>query len=238
MGTTPGGGFPKPKPKPDKDDDGGGGGGEFCDPVLGRENPETGVFCDQVSCWRDVGTNISGTLEDPAVYVSLAFGGWASGLFETSFWGAATACIGNPVCRAVTGMAGGAGAVSQTDYYVTANGQAIPSTGYRYSAGSGFNNAMANGSLPARSEGTYFTFQYYVEKAVAKSSLQMPYLPEKAVSFNTLQIIDDIHVPNGMYGASSILEPLAVDFPQFGAGGATQVITYSPIQINAWWWLK
>ncbi len=89
--------------------------GDVCDPVLGCENPDAGVFCDQFSCWRDVATDISGTYQDPAVYISVAFGGWASGLFETSVWGAATACVSNVVCRLLTGMAGGAGAdISQT----------------------------------------------------------------------------------------------------------------------------
>ena len=44
------------------------------------------------------------------------------------------------------------------------------------------------------------------------------------VSFNTLQIIDDIGVPYG-------LEPITQDFPQFGSGGATQVITHSKIDL-------
>jgi RHS repeat-associated protein len=89
--------------------------GDVCDPILGCENPDTGVFCDKVSCWRDVTPDISGTLEDPAVYISIAFGGWASGLFSTTFWGAATACAANAVCALITGMAGGAGAdISQT----------------------------------------------------------------------------------------------------------------------------
>jgi hypothetical protein len=85
---------------------------EFCDSVLGCENPDAGIFCDQFSCWFDGATNISGTYQDPAVYISLAFGGWGSGLFSTSFWGAATACIGNVVCTSLTGMAGGAGAAN------------------------------------------------------------------------------------------------------------------------------
>lgn len=39
------------------------------------------------------------------------------------------------------------------------NGQVIPSTGYRYSAGGGFDTAIANSTLPARPDGTYFTFE-------------------------------------------------------------------------------
>jgi len=51
-------------------DDGDGGGGDFCDPVLGCENPDTGVFCDQNRCWKDGATDVGGTWQDPAVYIS------------------------------------------------------------------------------------------------------------------------------------------------------------------------
>jgi hypothetical protein len=75
-----------------------------------KEKPEGGYYCEpSYGCWKDGATDISGTWQDPAVYISLAVGGWASGLFETSFWGTATACIGNIVCRWVTGMTGGVG---------------------------------------------------------------------------------------------------------------------------------
>ena len=53
------------------------------------------------------------------------------------------------------------------------------------------------------------------------------------VSFDTLQIIDDISVPYGIWGKASYLEPITRDFPQFGSGGATQVITHSRIKIKA-----
>jgi hypothetical protein len=69
--------------------------------------------CDDpaVGCVTDVG----GTWQDPAVYISLAFGGWASGLFSTAFWGSATACVANVVCRWVTGAVGGIGGAGTQD---------------------------------------------------------------------------------------------------------------------------
>jgi hypothetical protein len=68
------------------------------------------VYCAESGCYFDGVTDVSGTWEDPAVYLSFTFGGWASGLFSTTFWGAATACIGNGICASLTGMVGGAGA--------------------------------------------------------------------------------------------------------------------------------
>jgi RHS repeat-associated protein len=63
--------------------------------------------------WDEGGFNDNGEvskadlLHDPAVYVSLAFGGWATGLLETSFWGAATSCISSAICSTITGTAAG-----------------------------------------------------------------------------------------------------------------------------------
>jgi hypothetical protein len=47
--------------------------------ILSESNWEKGGFNDNGDARN------ADALHDPAVYVSLAFGGWASGLFETSF---------------------------------------------------------------------------------------------------------------------------------------------------------
>jgi len=154
-------------------------------------------------------------------------------------WKTAAVCATSSVCWTLTG-AGGAAAttLSHPDYYVTSDGDVIPSTGYRYSAGEKFLESIKNGFLSARPDGTYFTFENFSEQAAARSALQMPYTPQLGASFDTLQIINDIQIPHGMYGTSSILEPITTDFPGFGVGGATQAITFSSLHIDSWWWLK
>lgn len=118
------------------------------------------------------------------------------------------------------------------DFYVRPSGEVIPATGYRYSSGEQFVATVENGFLPARTEGTYFSFNRYNTSSLARDQLQLPYSPEYGVSFDTLPIIDDIHIPHGMWGEAEYLEPLARDFPGWGAGGGTQAITYSPIPVN------
>jgi RHS repeat-associated protein len=76
--------------------------------ILSEGNWDRGGYND------NGGVSKADPLHDPAVYISFVFGGWASGLSETSFWTGATACISNPICSTVTGMAGGAGAIEET----------------------------------------------------------------------------------------------------------------------------
>lgn len=122
-----GGVGPTPPIPPVNPSSGGGGGGGDPSPenILKNHSDKTWNELTQqeqdallaygcgTSCWAENqsgGFHNADALHDPAVYISAAFGGWASGLFETSFWGAAAACISNVVCRWATGMAGGAGA--------------------------------------------------------------------------------------------------------------------------------
>ena len=85
-------------------------------------------------------------------------------------------------------------------------------------------------TIPARADGTYFLFDNF--DAANPGALQVPHDASVKVSFDTLQIIDDIEVPHGDWGKASYLEPITQDFPEFGAGGATQVITHSEIKID------
>ena len=120
----------------------------------------------------------------------------------------------------------------KTDFYVTPNGEVVPSTGYRYiSESAPYLDDMTNSmSIPANADGTYFSFNNY--NVANPGALQVPHDASVKVSFNTLQIIDDISVPYGNWGKASYFEPITKDFPQFGPGGATQVITHSPINID------
>ena len=63
-----------------------------------------------------------------------------------------------------------------------------------------------------------------------KSELQIKYPPTHIGEFDTLQIIDDIHIPYGEWGTAKHLEPITKDFPRYGKGGATQAITNTPIK--------
>lgn len=85
-------------------------------------------------------------------------------------------------------------------------------------------------TIPANMDGTYFSFDNY--NVANPGALQVPHDASVKVSFDTLQIIDDISVPYGNWGKASYLEPVTKDFPEFGSGGAAQVITHSEIKID------
>ena len=120
----------------------------------------------------------------------------------------------------------------KTDFYVKPNGDVVPGTGYRYSArnSSVVENAK-KGTIMARSDGTYFSFDKYEDAIIAQGKLQIPYRPEYRIAFNTIDIVEDINIPYGQWGKASYLEPITKDYKKFGPGKATQAITYS--QINS-----
>lgn len=78
--------------------------------------------------------------------------------------------------------------------------------------------------IPANPNGTYITFDRFDMPAPGR--LQVPHDASIRGSFDILQIIDDIRVPNGKWGQASWLEPIAKDFPKYGPGGETLAITY------------
>ncbi len=65
-----------------------------------------------------------------------------------------------------------------------------------------------------------------------QEKLQVPHEAAVVGEFDTLHIIDDIHVPKGKWGEADWLEPVTKDFPQYGEGGATQAITYGNIKLD------
>jgi len=89
---------------------------------------------------------------------------------------------------------GGGGGQSgcKVDFYVTPSGEAIPSTGYRYiSENAPYLDDMTNSmSIPANADGTYFSFNNY--NVANPGALQVPHDASVKVSFNTLQIIDNV----------------------------------------------
>ena len=63
--------------------------------------------------------------------------------------------------------------------------------------------------------------------------LQVPHDASIRGSFDTLQIIDDIRIPKGVWGKASWLEPITKSYPEYGAGGATQAVTNQKIKLDS-----
>ena len=63
-------------------------------------------------------------------------------------------------------------------------------------------------------------------------ALQVPYDGCIRGTFDTLQIIDDLGIPNGKWGSVKHLEPLTQDYMRFAPRGATQAITNKSIQLD------
>lgn len=119
----------------------------------------------------------------------------------------------------------------KTGFYVTADGVAIPATGYRAIGGPAVERAVA-GDLMSQSGPTYISFNNLSELTgtEAKSVLQLKYEPSHFATFNTLQLVSDLKIPGGRWNASPLLEPITSTFPEFGGGGASQAITTTPIR--------
>ena len=158
-------------------------------------------------------------------------GGLMGGLSGVAFYG-----MGKAVEVLKGSLSGGSKGSSgfignkQADFYVMPNGDVVPATGYRYFARniSIIQNAK-KGYIEARSDGMYFSFDKIDDSIIAQGKLQIPYRPEYRISFDTLNIIDDINIPKGKWGTASYFEPITKDFKNFGPGGATQMVTYARI---------
>ena len=121
----------------------------------------------------------------------------------------------------------------KTDFYVKPNGEIVPATEYRYmpEEASYMDSLKNTMEIPANPSGTYITFDKF--DVPTPGRLQVPHDASIRGSFDTLQIIDDIRVPNGKWGQASWLEPITKDFPKYGHGGATQALTYQKIKLNS-----
>ena len=123
-----------------------------------------------------------------------------------------------------------------TAYYVRPNGEVIPATGYRYISNKVpyLSELTSTKLIPANPDplGTYISLTEF--KSPAAGSLQTPFQNSASIklTFDTLQIIDDVRIPYGNNGNAPWLEPLTIDFPEYGPGGATQAITNQQITIK------
>ena len=133
----------------------------------------------------------------------------------------------NQVAVGSSGQQGGV----RADFYVTPNGEVIPSTGYRYmSRDASYIPTLQETMFIEAREGTYFSFDRF--DTPNPGALQVPHDASIRGAFDTLQIIDDIRIPYGSWNQADYLEPITRDFPQFGPGGATQAITDSAIKLD------
>ena len=159
---------------------------------------------------------------------STLIGGLMGGLSGVAFYGM------DKAVGALKGSLSGRGInENRADFYVTPNGDAVPSMEYRYMPRNAdhmpsLRNTM---EIPANIKGTYITFDKFDIPAPEK--LQVPHDASIRGSFTTLQIIDDIRIPNGEWGKASWLEPITKDNPIYGPGGATQAVTNQKIILDS-----
>ena len=204
----------------------------YYNPVAGRFMQEDVYQGDGLNLYAYCGNNPV-VYDDPSGYKRKACppqGKISESVDETSYGKSSSNCTELvPYYPANNGAESG----RATDFYVSPNGDIVPATGYRYvSENASYLDDMTNNmTIPANADGTYFSFNNY--DVANPSALQVPHDASVKVSFDTLQIIDDISVPYGNWGKASYLEPITTDFPQFGSGGATQVITHSRIKIKS-----
>ena len=115
----------------------------------------------------------------------------------------------------------GCGPDGKADFYVTPDGNVIPTTGYRYMDSRYAEQTMESMSAP----GSYFGFEKFDSSSAARDAFQVS--PEWSDcrlrgEFDTLQVIDDMYVPLESGGKGPGLEPFTRSYPEFGAGGAQQ----------------
>lgn len=127
---------------------------------------------------------------------------------------------------------------TKADFYVKPNGDAVPSTGYRYisKTNDALDDIKNTMTIHAKDTGTYFSFDDF--SSPNPGALQVPHDASVKVSFDTLQVIDDIEIPKGQWGTADCLEPITKDYLKYGPGGATQAIIHQQISVDSITYLK
>ena len=119
----------------------------------------------------------------------------------------------------------------RTDFYVKANGEVIPSTGYRYMNSKYADQTMKTKSAP----GSYFGFEKFDSAAQARDAYQVSPLWSDCKlrgKFDNLQVIDDIYVPK-LFGDKGVgLEPITKCYPENGSGGRYQLIVKEQLKFD------
>jgi hypothetical protein len=123
-------------------------------------------------------------------------------------------------------------------FYVTPEGQAIPSEAYRYVDPKdlkGTSKIKREMKIPARdgeekSDVTYISYDKFDTPSPGK--LQAPRKASIRLEFKTKQIRDKIEVPKENYNKGEKDELIAKSEDKYGKGGATQAITWSEIKVD------
>ncbi len=101
------------------------------------------------------------------------------------------------------------------DFYVAPNGDVIPATGYRYMSSSGASDALRNGKQYT----TYFGFDKFDSAKKAREAIQISYSWSDCKvrgAFDTLQVIDDMYIPTTFGNTTTVPEPFAISYPEYG----------------------
>ncbi|MDG5493411.1 RHS repeat-associated core domain-containing protein [Niveispirillum sp. BGYR6] len=141
------------------------------------------------------------------------------------------------------GLSCGVGKTGKADFYVNSKGETLPSTGYRYMRyqnDDGTVNKYVQGTIDTKSApGGYFGFGDYKNGSAARDAFQIKG-PEHGESwsdarlkgtFDTLQLFDkntgsvNARVPFDMGNHGLNPEPFTSYYPEYGKGGAEQLIT-------------
>ena len=148
-------------------------------------------------------------------------GAVVGGLGSAGFYGAGKAV--DALRGSVVGRGSGEIPASgrRPDFYVTPNGDVIPATGYRYMSSSGASDVLRNGKQYT----TYFGFDKFDSAKKAREAFQISYSWSDCKvrgAFDTLQVIDDMYVPTTFGNTTTVPEPFAISYPEYGEGGAQQ----------------
>jgi hypothetical protein len=121
--------------------------------------------------------------------------------------------------------------ILKPDFYSGENGVTISATGYRAIGGPAVTRAIGGDGMSERGI-TYFTFDDVsrMSPGQAQSVLQLDQTPSHYIKFDTLHQFDSIQILTTHWNEGVNLEPFTSSYPEFGIGGATQVITTKPIE--------
>lgn len=124
----------------------------------------------------------------------------------------------------------------KTDFYVKPNGDAIPATGYRYINSKYEDITRESMTVPGSKNGNYVAFERFDSSSEVRNAYQIsPNWSDAGVrgEFDTLQVIDNIHVPTTLGNTTDVLEPITSAYPEFGSGGAQQLMTNNEIKLRS-----
>jgi len=133
----------------------------------------------------------------------------------------------------------------RSDFYVNSQGDIMPSTGYRYMRLEG-NDRVEEIIRTRMAKGSYFGFDRFDSGSEARDAFQIYWDPISRQGwsdarlrgeFDTLQLFDQrgqsrASVPLERGGIGPGLEPFARSYPEYGKGGARQLVTDQDLKFH------